>query len=90
MIYGHNQNWRTSRLPFSLSLANSVNTGVSFDTTSGAIAQAQRWATRGMQGLGQSRGHYARGVYGYGPRIQYGRGAGMDGVGCGGSCGCGG
>lgn len=71
MIFKHNQNWRTSRLPFSLALANTVNTGVSFDTPSGGIAQAQRWASVGMQG--------------YGPRIQYPGGAGMDGLG---GCGC--
>lgn len=74
MIFPFDQNWRTSTLPFSLALKNTVNTGVSFDTPSGAIAQAQRWASRGFQGLG-----------GYGPRIQY-PGAGMDGLGCG--CGC--
>lgn len=72
MIFQRDQNWRTSSLPFSLALANTVNTGVSFDTPSGAIAQAQRWASRGFQG--------------YGPRIQYPSGAGMDGIGCG--CGC--
>ena len=74
MIFPFNQNWRTSQNFWSLSLANRVNTGVSFDTPSGGIAERQRWASRGMQG--------------YGPRIQYPVGSGMDGLGCG--CGCGG
>lgn len=73
MIFPFNQNWQTSRLPFSLALANTVNTGVSFDTPSGGIAQRQRWARAGFGG--------------YGPRIQY-PGAGMDGIGCGCGCGC--
>jgi hypothetical protein len=77
MIFPKNQNWQTSRLPFSLALANRINTGVSFNTPSNAIAESQRWARRGFQG-----------VSGYGPRIQYPIGAGMDGLGCG--CGCGG
>jgi hypothetical protein len=59
-------------LPFSLSLKNSVNTGVSFDTPSGAIAQAQRWAAAGFRG--------------YGPTRTF-PGAGMDGMGCGCGCG---
>ena len=77
MLTPFNQNWRTSTLPFSLALANTVNTGVSFSTPSGAIANSQRWASRGFQG--------------YGPRIQYGPGAGLDGLGCGcgGGDGCG-
>lgn len=78
MIFPRNQNWRTSSLPFSLALANTVNTGVGFDTPSGAVAETKRWATRGMQG--------------FGPQTQY-CGAGLDGLGhgcgCGGSCGCG-
>lgn len=74
MIFKHNQNWRVSDLPYSLSLANVVNTGGSFTTSSGAIANRKWWAARGMQG--------------YGPKIQYPQGAGMDGMGCG--CGCGG
>lgn len=86
MIFNQNQNWRTSQLPFSLSLANRVNTGVSIDFPSGGLAERQRWASRGFQG--------------YGPRIQYPN-RGMDGLGllmsgsaqkphggCG--CGCGG
>lgn len=73
MIHPWNQNWRTSQLPFSLALANTVNTGVSFDTPSRGIAERQRWASRGFQG--------------YGPRIQYPVGAGMDGLGCGCECG---
>jgi hypothetical protein len=68
MLMPRQQNWRTSTLPFSLALQNTVNTGVSFDTSSGAIANSQRWAARGFQG--------------YGPWIQYGRSAGMDGIGC--------
>ena len=74
MIFPNQQNWRTSRLPFSLALKNTVNTGVSFDTSSGAIANSQRWASAGFRG--------------YGPVMTY-PGAGMDGLGgCG--CGCGG
>jgi hypothetical protein len=73
MIFSRNQDWRTSALPFSLSLANTVNTGTSFDTASHAIANTKAWATRGLQG--------------YGPRQQY-RGAGLDGhCHCGGTCG---
>jgi hypothetical protein len=71
MIFPFPQNWRTSLLPFSLALKNTVNTGVSFDTASGAIANSQRWASRGFQG--------------FGPRMQY-PGAGMDGLGCGCGC----
>jgi len=75
MIFAKNQNWRTSPLPFSLSLANTVSTGTSFDTASHAIANSKAWASRGLQG--------------YGPRVQY-SGAGLDGhhchCGCGGSC----
>lgn len=71
MIFAHDQNWQTSRLPFSLALKNTVNTGVSFDTPSGGIANRQRWARAGFQG--------------FGPQIQY-TGAGMDGLGCGCGC----
>lgn len=78
MIYPRNQNWQTSRLPFSLALANDVSTGVSFNTPGGFIGTQQRWARAGFQG--------------FGPRKQY-SGAGMDGLGhgcgCGGGCGCG-
>lgn len=78
MIYRHPQDWKTSTLPFSLALQYTVNTGVSFDTPSGAIANSKHWAARGFQGLG--------------PRVQY-PGAGIDGLscgcGCGGGCGCG-
>src|SRR6516225_7120342 len=74
MLMPFQQNWRTSFLPYSISLANSVNTGGSFDTPSRTIANQKWWATRGFQG-----------VEGYGPTIQY-RGAGLDGLGCG--CGC--
>lgn len=73
MIFPFDQNWETSRLPFSLALRNTVNTGVSFDTPSRAIANRQRWARAGFGG--------------YGPQIQY-PGAGMDGLGCGCGCGC--
>lgn len=69
MIVPFRQNWRTSILPWSLALKNTINTGVSFDTSSGGIAQSQRWASRGFQG--------------YGPLIQYPGGSGMDGLGCG-------
>ena len=74
MLAPFSQNWRISALPYSISLANRVNTGGSFTTPSGLIANEKYWAARGFQG--------------YGPRIQYPRGAGMDGLGCG--CGCGG
>ena len=79
MIHDQAQNWRTSSLPWSLALRNTVNTGTSFDTSSGAVGNSKFWATRGMQG--------------HGPITQY-PGAGMDGLGCGcgcaGKCGCGG
>lgn len=71
MLFPHAQNWRTSQLPYSLSLANSLHTGVTFDTASGAVAESQRWASRGMQG--------------HGPRVQYPN-RGMDGLGCGCGC----
>lgn len=71
MIIPHNQNWRTTLLPFSLALKNTVNTGVSFDTSSGAIANSQRWASAGFRG--------------YGPVMSF-PGAGMDGMGCGCGC----
>lgn len=75
MLTPHRQNWRTTTLPFSLALKNTVNTGVSWSSPSNAVRNSQWWAARGFQG--------------YGPLIQYGRGAGMDGLGgCG--CGCGG
>lgn len=73
MIVGFHQNWRTSCLPWSLSLANAVNTGVSFNTPNNAIANIHWWASRGFQGFGP------RGFQGLGPRIQY-SGAGMDGM----------
>jgi hypothetical protein len=80
MIFARNQNWRTSPLPFSLSLANTVTTGTSFDTASHAVANTKAWAAAGFRG--------------FGPRMQF-TGAGMDGLGshchCGGTCGhCGG
>ena len=77
LLVPHYQNWRTSTLPFSIALANSVNTGVSYDTPSGFIAEEQRWASRGFQS--------------YVPRVQYPN-KGLDGhcgCGCGGGCGCG-
>ena len=49
MIYAKNQNWRTSQKPFSLSLANTVNTGVSFDTSSGTIANQKFFAGEHQQ-----------------------------------------
>lgn len=71
MIVPFRQNWKMSTLPFSISLYNRVNTGGSFDTPSGLVANQAAWARRGFQG--------------YGPRIQYpatvGR-TGMDGLGC--------
>ena len=71
MLMPFPQNWRTSFLPYSISLANRVNTGGSWTTPSETIANQKWWATRGLQG--------------YGPKIQY-RGAGMDGLGCGCGC----
>lgn len=80
MIFRWNQNWRTTSLPFSLALKNTVNTGVSFDTPSRAAANSQRWASAGFRGLG--------------PTLTFPGGSGMDGLGCGcgcgGDCGCGG
>lgn len=67
MLTPFNQNWRTTLLPFSLALKNTVNTGVSFTTPSGAIANSQRWASAGFRG--------------FGPVMTF-PGAGMDGVGC--------
>ena len=73
MLIAFNQNWQISPLDYSISLANRINTGGSYTTPSGLVANEKYWAARGFQGLG--------------PRVQYPRGAGMDGVGCG--CGCG-
>ena len=74
MIFPCNQKWRTSDNFFSLALKNTENTGVSFDTPSGGIAERKRWASAGFRG--------------YGPVMTFPGGAGMDGMGCG--CGCGG
>ena len=78
MLYPFNQNWRTSQKPFTLSLANAVNTGVSFDTPSGTIANQKAWASAGFRGLGR--------MHGYGPTMTFPGGSGLDGHGCG--CGC--
>lgn len=72
MLTPFNQNWRTTRRPFSLALANTVTTGVSFDTPSGAIRNSQIWASAGFRG--------------FGPVMTF-PGAGMDGIGCGCGCG---
>lgn len=72
MIYPFPQNWRTSLKPHTLSLANTVNTGVSFTTPSGTIANQKRWASAGFRGLG--------------PTLTFPGGSGLDGMGCG--CGC--
>lgn len=75
MLTPFDQNWRTSLLPFSLALANAVNTGGSFSTPSGAARNSKIWASAGFRGLG--------------PTLTFPGGAGMDGLGgCG--CGCGG
>lgn len=76
MIFPRQQNWRTSTLPYSISLANDVHTGVSFDTPSRMIAESKRWATAGMQGFGARRQYPNRGMDGH--------------CGCGsnGNCGC--
>ena len=75
MIFPFNQNWRTSRKPFALSLANSVNTGVSYSTPSGTVPNQQRWASAGFRG--------------FGPTMTFPGGSGLDGMGscgCGGGC----
>lgn len=72
MIYPKNQNWRTTLKPWGLSLANAVNTGVSFTTPSGTIANQKAWASAGFRG--------------YGPTNTFPGGSGLDGMGCG--CGC--
>lgn len=68
MIFAFPQNWRTSLQRHTLSLANTVNTGVTFDTPSGAIQNSKTWASAGFRG--------------FGPTMTF-PGAGMDGVGCG-------
>lgn len=75
MIFPFNQNWRTSRKPFALSLANSVNTGISYSTASGTVPNQQRWASAGFRG--------------FGPTMTFPGGSGLDGMGncgCGGGC----
>ena len=72
MLTSFDQNWHTTHRPFSLALANTVSTGVSFDTPSGAIRNSQIWARAGFRGLG--------------PVLTFPGGAGLDGIGCG--CGC--
>lgn len=67
MLTTFNQNWRTTHLPFSLALANTVTTGVSFDTPSGATRNSQIWGRAGFRGLG--------------PVLTFPGGSGMDGVG---------
>ena len=52
MLYPKNQNWRTSQKFWDLSLANSVNTGVTFNTSSGTIANQHYWNSVGFRGLG--------------------------------------
>jgi hypothetical protein len=53
MLIPKQQNWRTTTLPFSLALQNTVNTGVSWSSPSNAVRNSQWWAARGFQGLGQ-------------------------------------
>lgn len=72
MIYPFPQNWRTSLKPHTLSLANAVNTGVSFTTPSGTIANQKRFASAGFRG--------------FGPTMTFPGGAGLDGMGCGCAC----
>ena len=72
MIFPFAQNWRTSLTPHTLSLANAVNTGVSFTTPPGTIANQKRWASAGFRG--------------FGPTMTFPGGSGLDGMGCG--CGC--
>lgn len=71
MLYPRNQNWRTSLKPYTLSLANAVNTGVSYSTPSGTVPNQKAWASAGFRG--------------FGPTHTY-TGAGMDGMGCGCGC----
>lgn len=71
MLTAFNQNWRTTHLPHSLALANTVNTGGSFSTPSGAIRNSQIWASAGFRG--------------FGPTMTF-PGAGLDGIGCGCGC----
>ena len=73
MIVGRAQNWRMSSMPWSLSLTNTVNTGVSFDTPSRAIGITKFWQGQGFRG--------------YGPTRTFPGGSGFDGCDCG--CGCG-
>ena len=72
MIYPRNQNWRTSLKPHTLSLYNTVNTGVTFNTPSNTIANQKAWASAGFRG--------------FGPTMTFPGGSGLDGMGCG--CGC--
>lgn len=72
MIYPFPQNWMTSLTPHTLSLANAVNTGVTYSTTSGTVPNQKRWAAAGFRG--------------FGPTMTFPRAAGLDGMGCG--CGC--
>jgi hypothetical protein len=78
MIYGRNQRWRTTFLPYSLALTNTVNTGGSYMTSSGTIPNQKIWASAGFRG--------------FGPTMTFPGGSGMDGMGCGcgckGTCGC--
>ena len=66
MLTSFNQNWRTTHLPFSLALANTVTTGVSFDTPSGATRNSQIWGRAGFRGLG--------------PVLTFPGGSGLDGM----------
>ena len=72
MLYPRNQNWRTSQKAWTLSLANAVNTGTSYTTSSGTVPNQQYWNSVGFRGLG--------------PTLTFPGGSGMDGIGCG--CGC--
>lgn len=66
MIFPFPQNWRTSLKPQTLSLANTVNTGVTFSTPSNAMQNSKIWASAGFRG--------------FGPTMTF-PGAGMDGLG---------
>ena len=92
MLTPFNQNWRTTHKPFSLALANTVNTGVSFSTPSGAIRNSQIWARAGFRGFGPVMTFPGAGmdnVQGFGQLpLNYVR-AGFAGVGCGCNCGMG-
>jgi len=86
MLTAFNQNWRTTNLAHSLALANTVTTGVSFTTPSGAIRNSQIWGSAGFRGFGPVMTFPGAGMDGLGQMpLNYQR-AGFFGVGCGCNC----